>query len=191
MVFNRLVAFWIISSPLSFLSRKSFSKSWTYRHHIIGGGNVVIPLGFFPWVTQKYPSQCSLVPRPPPQFIFGFSYCRKQCCDGNLGKSSLPWNTCIWYKLRYLWSDMPNLPPPDKDLRSSCPLGQRDCTSGHSWRFGSAEIEPEREYGKREYYRITSLFVSMVTRHSSSFWDSRSAGLIPGLQKQRRNRWSS
>ena len=119
----------------------------------------------------------------------GFSYCKKQSCSGNLGKRSLP--SCFHgiHPARVARSD---IPPPDRDLRSSCPLGQRGCTSGHSWRFGSAEIKSEREYIRPErtltllphHCQDESLFVSMVTRHRSSSWYSRSPGPIPGLQKQ-------
>lgn len=130
-VFNRLVAFWIISSPLSFLSRKSFSKSWTQTPQ--NWGEL-----FAGWLKN----QCWFVPRPPPQINFGFSYYKKQ---------SWTWERVLFHMpFTVARSDMPNLPPPDRDLRSSCPLGQRGCTSGHSWRFGSAEIKSEREYIRQE-----------------------------------------
>ena len=84
-VFNRLVAFWIISSPLSFLSRKSFSKSWTQTPQ--NWGEL-----FAGWlINDPSLSQCWFVPRPPPQINLGFSYCKKQSCSRNLGKSSLPY----------------------------------------------------------------------------------------------------
>lgn len=183
MVFNRLVAFWIISSPLSFLSRKSFSKSWTQAPQNWEENGVIR------WWLKNSPSlsQCWFVTRPPPQFILGFHTARNKAVVET-------WERDPFHGIppaRVARSDMPNLPPPDRDLRSSCPLGQRGCTSGHSWWFGSAEIKSEREYTRPErtltlphHCHDESLFVSMVTQHRSSSWDSRSPGPIPGLQKQ-------
>ena len=110
------------------------SVSPEHRHHRIGEsyslGDSKINVGLFPGLHHR--------------LILVFHTARNKAVAGT-------WERVLFHvPFTVARSDMPNLPPPDRDLRSSYPLGQRGCTSGHSWRFGSAEIKSEREYIRQE-----------------------------------------